>query len=81
MKKIKFSKRIIIMMLIFLLLFTIACLVVNATTGNEPSTLITAVFAFCSVEGGIMGFIRIFKKETKKEIEEETEEEKEDTTK
>jgi flagellar basal body-associated protein FliL len=59
-QRIKFSKRLLIVMLIFLIVFTAMCLFINYKTGYEPSTLITAVFSFCSIEGGIMGFIKVF---------------------
>lgn len=56
-----YSKKILNSMFIFLLLYTIASLIINAITGNEPSTLTTCVFTFCGAEGGFLGAIKIFK--------------------
>lgn len=50
-KKGRFIKRIITGMLVYLLLFTCACLFITYTKGVEPKTLILCVFAFCGVEG------------------------------
>lgn len=58
----RFSKRVIVSMLVFLLIFTIAILYVHLKTGNEPSTLVTAVFAFCSFEGGYLALIKSVEK-------------------
>ena len=64
-----FMKKVLTGMFIFLVLFVIACLLIQYTTSTEPSTLITAVFAFCTVEGGLGAWIKITKeKETKKEV-------------
>ena len=58
-----FIKKIIITMGIFLLTFTIVnCALFYITGGNEPTTLITCVFAACLGEGSICGFIKIKKK-------------------
>ena len=57
----KFSKQVIKGMFVFLVLFVIAILVVFWHTNAEPSTLVASVFAFCSVEGGILGLIKIYK--------------------
>ena len=54
----KFSKILIAAILIFLLLFTIACLLITAHTSVEPSALIVAVFGFCGVECGVLGWIK-----------------------
>lgn len=61
MKKGFFMKAILTIMLIFLLVFTSACLFITYKTGYEPSALIASVFAFCSVEGGLMAWIRTSK--------------------
>ena len=59
MKKDDFLKKVIISMGIFLLFFTIAVFTVFCITGgNEPSTLITCVFAACLGEGTICGLLK-----------------------
>lgn len=45
-------------MFLFLLLFVIAMCVLFYKIGNEPGTLITCVFAFCGLEGGVLGWIK-----------------------
>jgi heme A synthase len=70
MKSGNFMKRVLTGMFIFLILFTIACLFVQYKTSTEPSTLITSVFLFCSVEGGLGAWIKVTKeKKTKKKKE------------
>lgn len=58
MKKTKFSKKLLVCMFLFLLLFIIAVLFLFYKTSAEPSTLIMSVFGFCSLEGGILGWIK-----------------------
>ena len=59
MKKDDFLKKVIISIGIFLLLFTVAVFTVFCITGgNEPSTLITCVFAACLGEGTICGLLK-----------------------
>lgn len=65
-KKGRFSKGILVAMLVFLLLFTVATMFIAYKTGQEPSTLVTCVFAFCGAEGGFLAFIKKAK-ETNKE--------------
>lgn len=57
----RFSKLILQVMLMFLLLFTVAVLFISYKTGDEPSTLITCVFTFCGVEGGCLAWIKTIK--------------------
>lgn len=57
-KKGRFSKWILSLMLIFLLIFTVTVLLITYKTSYEPSTLITCVFAFCGAEGGFMAWIK-----------------------
>jgi hypothetical protein len=45
-------------MLAFLIAFTVAVLWIVAHDHPEPSTLIAMVFGFCSVEGGLMAWIK-----------------------
>lgn len=67
-KNTDFSKKILIAMLIFLFIFIQEILFITYKTGVEPSVLITSVFAFCGIEGGLMAWIKTIKtKHTKKE--------------
>lgn len=59
MKKDNFLKKVVIAIGIFLLIFTIAVFIVFCSTGgNEPSTLITCVFAGCLGECSICGLLK-----------------------
>jgi hypothetical protein len=69
MDKIGFSKVALICMLLFLAAFIAVCLFIIYRTGNEPSTLITCVFAFCGVEGGLMAWIKTVKVKSKRKEE------------
>lgn len=60
-KKGRFSKYIIISMFGFLFVFVSVVLYLFMKTGNEPSTLVSCVFAFCSVEGGALALIKTIK--------------------
>ena len=69
-----FMKKVIIAMAIFLLLFTIAILIIFSVTSTEPSTLIAAVFAACLGEGSILGVLKSMKiKHLKPRIKDEQE--------
>ena len=59
MKNVKFSKKVLVSIFIFLLLFVITMCILFYKTGNEPATLISCVFAFCGIEGGVLGWIKI----------------------
>lgn len=63
----RYMKRVLAGMFIFLILFTIACLVITYQTQTEPSTLIVSVFAFCGAEGGMAAWIRNTKEKRRKE--------------
>lgn len=54
----RFGKKVIIGMFIFLILFVGVMTVMFYIKGNEPSTLIACVFAMCGVEGGILGKLK-----------------------
>lgn len=54
----KFSKKVITSMLVFLVLFTIAVLFISFKTGSEPSSLVVSVFGFCGIEGGCLALIK-----------------------
>lgn len=67
MKKTKFSKKLLVCMFLFLLLFVITICVLFYRIGNEPGTLITCVFAFCGLEGGVLGWIKTSESKNSKE--------------
>lgn len=68
-KKGAFSKRIVKLVIAINVLFTIAVFYAFIKTGNEPATLITAWFAFTTVEVWELGKIK--RSKTKKKEEEE----------
>lgn len=47
--------------------YTVATLYLFSTTGTEPSTLTTCVFAVCGCECGVMGWIKTAKEKHTKE--------------
>lgn len=57
----RFMNRIVIADVLAALIFTVVMIVVFIKTGSEPSTLIQNVFQFLSVEGGVMGLIKVSK--------------------
>lgn len=61
----KYLKVILVGMFIYLILFTIACLYITYKTSTEPKVLITSVFAFCGVEGGLSAWIKTTKEKRK----------------
>lgn len=65
-KKGRFMKLTLIIIFIFLLAYVVANLLLFYKTGAEPSTLTTCVFAFCSIEGGLLGWIKTSKERTNK---------------
>lgn len=50
--------RILLLLGAFLLVFTVSMVIVFICCGSIPDTLVTAVFAICGAEGGIMGWIK-----------------------
>lgn len=68
MKKIKFSNIVLTVIVILLIAFVMRVFALIETTGYEPSTLITAVFAAALGEFGILGWIKNVK--TKHDYEE-----------
>jgi hypothetical protein len=66
-------KVILTIMFTFLFLFVCACLFITYKTGTEPSTLITSVFAFCGLEGGLSAWIKTTKVKQKKSKNEDIE--------
>lgn len=57
-KKIKTSNVVLAVVIVLLILFTLRVLNIVETTGYEPTTLITAVFAAALGEFSIMGWIK-----------------------
>lgn len=55
----KFQKKTVLAILLFILIFTVAMCVVFVATGSVPDTLIDKVFDFCSWEAGFLGAIKI----------------------
>ena len=56
--KVKFSSVVLILIVILLIAFVLRVFALIETTGYEPSTLITAVFAAALGEFGILGWIK-----------------------
>lgn len=52
---------------IFLMLFTVAMSLMHALTGSTPDTLITCVFGICGFECGAMGWIKTSKDKLNKQ--------------
>ncbi|MBQ7930551.1 MAG: hypothetical protein IJ334_05995 [Clostridia bacterium] len=61
MKKLGTMDLILLLLGVFLALFTTAMTVIHCITGSTPDTLITCVFGICGVEGGVMGWIKTAK--------------------
>jgi len=57
-KSLKTMNVVLIVMGIFLLLFTICMIYLYKETGGIPDTLVTCVFAACTGELGVMGWIK-----------------------
>ena len=66
MKKLGTMDLILLLLGIFLALFTAAMTVIHCITGSTPDTLITCVFGICGVEGGVMGWIKTSKNKLQK---------------
>lgn len=54
----KFSTKVIIAVYATLIVFTVAMIVIFLIKDSVPDTLITCVFAACSVECGALGLIK-----------------------
>lgn len=65
-KKLGTMDLILLVIGIFLALFTAAMIVIHCITGSTPDTLITCVFGICGVEGGVMGWIKTSKNKLQK---------------
>lgn len=66
MKKLGTMDLILLIIGVFLALFTTAMIVIHCITGSTPDTLITCVFGICGVEGGVMGWIKTSKQKLQK---------------
>lgn len=66
MKKLGTMDLILLVIGIFLALFTTTMIVIHCITGSTPDTLITCVFGICGVEGGVMGWIKTSKNKMQK---------------
>ena len=67
-KKLKTMDLILLLLGVFLLTFTLICLVIFCVTGgSEPSTLIGCVFAVCGTECGAMAWIKNVKEKQETE--------------
>lgn len=74
MKKFKMGTMDVILLILgaFLFLFTIAMIIVYCITGGIPDTLCTCVFAACTGELSVMGWIKTSKdRRQRKQCEEE----------
>lgn len=67
--KIKYSKKIVFLIIVLNVFFTLGTLFVFLRTGNEPTTLITCWFAFTTGELWMLSGIK--KKEVDKEHEQD----------
>lgn len=62
----KFSKKCVICIFVFVLLFVAAMTVTFIITGSEPEVLTACVFAFVSWESGALAKIKITETKSKK---------------
>lgn len=61
MKKLGTMDLILLVIGIFLALFTAAMIVIHCVTGSTPDVLIENVYKICGIEGGVMGVIKSVK--------------------
>ena len=57
-RRIKFSKAVIVAVLLSVVAFTVTMIAVFIQTGAVPDTLIASFFAFAGGEAGVLGLIR-----------------------
>ena len=62
----RFSKCVVIAMLVSAGVFTIAMTVVYCFTGSVPDVLVTEFFGFFKIEGGALGIIKVAETISKK---------------
>lgn len=58
-KKLKFSKKVIILMFTIMILFTITMIITYWFNGGVPDSLIEPFFGFFGIEGGALGVIKV----------------------
>lgn len=75
-KRIKFSKVVVVLVLVQVFLYTWVHLILSAIIGMEitPTTSV-AFYTFCGAEAGLLAFIRKINKQSEKEENKETEQE------
>lgn len=57
----RFSKKVVITMLVSVGVFTVTMIITYFVTGDVPNTLITEFFGFFKLEGGALGLISVAK--------------------
>lgn len=60
----RFLKKLLISLYVYLAVFAVICLVLWVVRGDEPHTLITAVFSAAGVESIIGGIMKVKEKKT-----------------
>ena len=60
----RFLKKLLVALYIYLAVFAVVCLVLWVLRGDEPRTLITAVFGAAGIESVIGGVMKIREKKT-----------------
>jgi uncharacterized membrane protein YeiB len=60
----RFLKKLLISLYVYLAVFAVVCLVLWVVRGDEPHTLITAVFSAAGVESIIGGIMKVKEKKT-----------------
>lgn len=63
-KAMRFSKKVVVLMLISVLIFTLGMVAIYLFTGAIPDTLVTEFYSFFKIEGGVLGIISVGKKLT-----------------
>lgn len=61
MKKLGTMDLILLVIGVFLALFTTTMIVIHCITGSTPDVLIENVYKICGIEGGVMGVIKSVK--------------------
>lgn len=60
----RFLKKLLVSLYVFLAVFAVVCLILWVLRGDEPHTLITAVFGAAGVESIISGVMKIAERKT-----------------
>lgn len=60
-RQVGFMNKVLVIIAVYLLVFTQEMVYIHITTGSTPDTLIVSVYAFCGGECGIMGWIKTTK--------------------